>query len=216
MNLRTTSRTSTRAQLHIAPAPTCRAGAGVSIAVALMMTVGSAFPVRAAETPPSASAQQIIDRLAPAAPRPAAPATGTTAPTGAASAGSVDGTSAQQVLRNLRPVERRIDLSIAFQFDAAMLQPEGQSALNELALAMQSERLRNMRFRIEGHTDAKGSADYNDRLSEQRARAAASFLVRQGVEPQRLQTVGKGSREPLPGEDPLAPINRRVRIVAID
>ena len=119
-------------------------------------------------------------------------------------------------LRNLRPVERRIDLTIPFEFDAALLRPEGQATLHELVVAMQSERLRATRFRLEGHTDAKGSADYNERLSEQRARTVAGFLIRQGVEPQRLQAVGKGFREPLAGEDPLSPANRRVRIVAVD
>ena len=113
-------------------------------------------------------------------------------------------------------MQRRIDLNIAFEFNSAVLRPEGQEALQQLATAMHSDRLRTTRFLLEGHTDGKGSADYNDRLSEQRARAVAEFLIRQGVDAPRLQALGKGFRDLLPGEDPLSAAQRRVRIIAQD
>ena len=180
------------------------------------MFIAQGSMAHAAETSPALSAQQIIERLAPPPALSAAPAPGEPpAAIAADPASAAAGVAPSRRLRNLQPVERRIDLSIPFQFDAAVMRPEGQVVLNELAVAMQSERLRGTRFRLEGHTDAKGSAEYNERLSEQRARTVASYLVRQGVDPQRLQAVGKGFREPLPGEDPLSPENRRVRIVAV-
>jgi outer membrane protein OmpA-like peptidoglycan-associated protein len=120
-------------------------------------------------------------------------------------------------LRNLRVAPRRvIDLNVPFEFDSSVLRPESEATLQQLGLAMQSEALRGMRFLVEGHTDAKGAAAYNERLSGLRARAVTDYLVRQGVEGARLQAVGKGSRELLPSEPPLSPAHRRVRIVALD
>ena len=81
---------------------------------------------------------------------------------------------------------------------------------------MQSDRLRDSRFLLEWHTDAKGNAEFNDKPSEQRARSVAGYLVRRSVDPRRLMAVGKGFREPLPGEAPLSPANKRVRIIAVD
>ena len=54
------------------------------------------------------------------------------------------------------------------------------------------------------------------RLSEPRAKSVASDLTRQDLDAQRLKAVGKGFRKPMPGKDPLAPANRRVRIIAVD
>ena len=214
MNLRATSaprlRGGVRRRANLVPQTA--AAATAAIVIAGLIAVVSAEPGHAAE--PSPSAQQIIDRLAPPAPRPPVPAPGTAATSDADDTGR--GVSVAGRLRNLQPIERQIDLSIPFESGATLLRPEGQATLQELVVAMQSERLRNTRFRLEGHTDAKGGADYNERLSEQRARTVAGFLIRQGVEPQRLQAVGKGFREPLAGEDPLSPANRRVRIVAVD
>jgi outer membrane protein OmpA-like peptidoglycan-associated protein len=153
------------------------------------------------------SAQEIIDRLAPAA----APASEAIDPGGVAGARPGGART-----RNLRIAPRRIDMQIPFEFDSAALKPESEVPLQQLSLAMQSDRLRDMRFLIEGHTDAKGSATYNERLSGLRARSVSDYLVKQGVDPQRLQSVGKGFRELLPDQPPLAAAHRRVRIVALD
>lgn len=192
---------------------------GLRVAALAWACLGLAYAPLAQSSP---SAQEIIDRLAPPAARADEPARAAAAgeappaPEAAAPAASGSDQAIERRRRNLMPVQRRIDLNIPFEFNGAVLRAESQGPLMELAQAMRSERLRSVRFLIEGHTDAKGSADYNERLSELRARSVASFLVRQGVEPQRLQTVGKGMRELLPGEDPLSPANRRVRIIALD
>jgi outer membrane protein OmpA-like peptidoglycan-associated protein len=69
---------------------------------------------------------------------------------------------------------------------------------------------------VEGHTDAKGSAKYNDELSSRRAQAVAEFLASQGVAVERIQSQGKGFTQLLNPQQPEAAENRRVRIVAID
>ena len=68
-------------------------------------------------------------------------------------------------------------------------------------------------FAVEGHTDAKGKADYNQDLSARRALAVQTYLIGQSVAPDRLQAEGKGASELANPNDPLAAENRRVRIV---
>ena len=84
-----------------------------------------------------------------------------------------------------------------------------------LANAMQSERLANTRFTIEGHADPRGGDDYNMKLSTARAEAVREYLVTQrGLAADRLDAVGKGSSELLNTANVTAPENRRVTIVS--
>jgi OmpA-OmpF porin, OOP family len=71
-----------------------------------------------------------------------------------------------------------------------------------------------LKLRIEGHTDAAGSADYNQSLSQERALSVAQYLAAQGIARTRLILVGKGKTEPLT-HDPYEPANRRVQFVRI-
>jgi outer membrane protein OmpA-like peptidoglycan-associated protein len=69
-------------------------------------------------------------------------------------------------------------------------------------------------FIIEGHTDNVGSAQSNMILSWERAQAVYALLIsRHGVDPSRIQPVGKGMTEPLPGLAGNDPKNRRVQFV---
>jgi outer membrane protein OmpA-like peptidoglycan-associated protein len=121
-------------------------------------------------------------------------------------------------LRNLgviaAPVERpSLSLQIQFDFNSSRIRAESQNALSNLAVALQSAELVTAAFAVEGHTDAKGSADYNLKLSDQRAQAVRDFLSNKGVDTSRLITKGKGSTDLANAADPLAAENRRVRIV---
>jgi outer membrane protein OmpA-like peptidoglycan-associated protein len=109
-----------------------------------------------------------------------------------------------------------LSLSIQFDFDSARIRPESLVALGNLAAALGSAALLPSKFVIEGHTDAKGSADYNRKLSEQRATAVKDLLVAKGIEGIRLLAVGKGSSEPANAAAPQAGENRRVKIVNLD
>ncbi len=106
-----------------------------------------------------------------------------------------------------------ISLLIHFDFDSDRLQGDSHPALQRLARAMNSAELSAARFAIEGHTDAKGSADYNLQLSERRAQSVKRYLIGQGVAPGRLYAVGKGASELANPFEPLAAENRRVRVV---
>ena len=109
-----------------------------------------------------------------------------------------------------------LSMAIRFDFDSARLRPEGAAVLDRLATALQTRELQASRFLIEGHTDAKGAADYNLRLSQLRADEVRRHLSAQGVAPERLSAVGRGAQEPANPGAPLAAENRRVRIVNIE
>ena len=122
--------------------------------------------------------------------------------------------AATQAAAPAEPAPRpSLSLLIQFDFNSAKIRPESQPALQNLATALQSKELADANFAVEGHTDAKGSADYNLKLSQSRAEAVQKFLAAQGVTATRLVTAGKGATELANPNDPLAAENRRVRIV---
>jgi hypothetical protein len=77
---------------------------------------------------------------------------------------------------------------------------------------MKNERLVNLKFKVEGHTDAQGSEQHNMKLSQSRADSVITYLAAKGVEVDRLTGEGKGFTELLIPEKPKAAENRRVRI----
>ena len=88
--------------------------------------------------------------------------------------------------------------NVFFDFDKAELKPESFVELDKLAAYL---RTNNIRIEIGGHTDDQGSDDYNDRLSENRAKAVYDYLVSTGIPADRLQYKGYGKRVPVAGND---------------
>lgn len=130
---------------------------------------------------------------------------------------SVEAVPANEPSAATAPAQRpSLSLQIQFDFNSSSIRPESQQALMNLAQALQSPELRDSGFAIEGHTDAKGTAEYNLRLSDQRAQAVKRFLTQQGVAPTRLVTSGKGASQLANPADPYAAENRRVKIVNQD
>ncbi len=109
-----------------------------------------------------------------------------------------------------------LSLPIQFEANSSRVRPESGALLGDLVAAMISPELREHRFVIEGHTDARGNAAANRRLSQERAEEVRQYLILLGVHASRLQAVGKGSSEPLNRQDPLAAENRRVRVVTVE
>ena len=122
----------------------------------------------------------------------------------------------RSLTRNLKVEPAKIDLTIQFDFDSARIKDDSRPQLERLAQALQHERLASMRFQIEGHTDAQGSAAYNLSLSGRRADAVLAFLSQQGVDKEKLQAVGKGFSDLLEPAEPRSAKNRRVRILTLE
>ena len=112
------------------------------------------------------------------------------------------------------PAPGKANLLITFATGSADLSPETMRTLEVVAKALQSDRLTGLTFKVEGHADPRGSAEYNMKLSAERAAAVVAYLTgKLGVPPERLAAVGKGSTEPLDPARPEAPENRRVTFV---
>ncbi|MBI3705960.1 MAG: OmpA family protein [Rhizobiales bacterium] len=107
-----------------------------------------------------------------------------------------------------------VDLYVNFAYDSADLTSDARITLNQLGGALRDPRLEGFAFMIEGHTDAKGSAEYNQKLSERRAAAVRQYLIAQfGLAPARLSSVGYGKSRLLRPDQPEDGVNRRVRVV---
>ena len=85
-----------------------------------------------------------------------------------------------------------------FDFDKAVLRPEGKAKLDELA--GKAGQLNLEVILAVGHTDRLGSNAYNQRLSERRAAAVKTYLVSKGIETNRVYTEGKGKTQPVTGD----------------
>ena len=82
-----------------------------------------------------------------------------------------------------------------FDFDKAVLKPEGKAKLDDLASKVKAI---NLEVIIAvGHTDSVGSDAYNQKLSIRRAEAVKAYLVSKGIDKSRVYTEGKGEKQPV-------------------
>jgi outer membrane protein OmpA-like peptidoglycan-associated protein len=110
----------------------------------------------------------------------------------------------------------RLALNILFDFDKDTLTADDVKVLNTLGKAMTSPQLEGHTFKLEGHTDAKGSYEYNIGLSQRRANRVQAFLMdNYGLGSWQLMTEAYGKTRPLPNLDPENGRNRRVEIVNV-
>lgn len=115
------------------------------------------------------------------------------------------------------PVPEKVTFSsdALFDFDRAVLKPEGRRNLDELI-----GRIKSIDLEVViavGHTDATGSDAYNQRLSERRAEAVKAYMVNQGVPANRIRTEGRGKSEPVASNDTPEgrAQNRRVEVTVV-
>jgi len=117
--------------------------------------------------------------------------------------------------RQASETDPSVNLNIPFELNSSALKPQASDQLKQLELALTSDALGKDRFVVAGHTDAKGSAQYNKQLSLRRAQAVKQFLVAKGMDAKRLDTVGFGSEKLLDPDRPDDSSNRRVEIRVI-
>jgi outer membrane protein OmpA-like peptidoglycan-associated protein len=113
------------------------------------------------------------------------------------------------------PTDRRVMLTINFDFNSHRIRPESYPLLNNVAIALNDERLRGVRFEINGHTDITGRLGYNIGLSLLRAGTVMDYLIAHGVPAEVLRPQGFGPLQLLDPANPASAANRRVEIVAI-
>ena len=99
---------------------------------------------------------------------------------------------------------------VMFDFDSATLKPGAYAEIGRVGNVL--NRYPQTTIRVEGHTDSKGSEQYNQDLSQRRAQAVKDALTQRGVDSRRIQTIGFGESQPISSSDAM---NRRVNIVII-
>jgi len=106
--------------------------------------------------------------------------------------------------------------TVNFDRGSAKLREEGKTVLEKLAQVVIA--CPHVRLEIEGHADAEGSPDGNQRLSERRAKTAVDFLSERGIPVERIKAVGYGATRPVaPNDTPESrALNRRVEIIIKD
>jgi peptidoglycan-associated lipoprotein len=106
-----------------------------------------------------------------------------------------------------------VDTVIYFDFDRSDIRPEYATLINSHAKHLAATPA--IKIRVEGHTDERGSREYNIALGERRAQAVRRALMLQGAGDAQLTTVSYGEERPAaPGSDETAySKNRRVELV---
>lgn len=84
--------------------------------------------------------------------------------------------------------------NIFYEFGKAVLTAESSASLNELKELL--EQNPNITIELSAHCDYRGSASYNEKLSQARAEAAVEYLIAQGIDKERMTPVGYGEAKP--------------------
>jgi len=178
---------------------------GMSIASAVLLTLG---PSAHAQDASGMSAEEIQERFNSQLTRGLVIAP---------SAGSVSEDPAETApVENYVEIapEQQINIQVSFDFDSAALRNSEKTKLATLCEVMKASDIQL--FRIVGHTDASGSAEYNERLSLLRAEEVKRHMVNDcGLDPARLEALGVGEAYPVNTADPRSEQNRRVEFQAM-
>lgn len=180
----------------------------VAIAAASLFLVAG-FPALAAQedVPASQTTEAFVEALKP---RPAEPQKSARV----VRTRGVNVTAASQTAAIATPVASRAELEVLFAFNSDRIAGASVRSAENLSRALQDPQLKDGRFRVVGHTDAVGTREANQQLSQQRANAVRKFLIDHGVSADRLRAEGRGFEELKNSTDPEAGENRRVEIVA--
>ena len=93
-------------------------------------------------------------------------------------------------------VKKRIILrGVNFDFDRFDIRPESRPVLDEAISTLQENP--EIQVSVQGHTDSRGTDEYNLKLSERRANAVYRYLVAGGIDPSRMDVVGFGESRPV-------------------
>lgn len=102
---------------------------------------------------------------------------------------------------------------VHFAFDKSIVNSEEASVLDEVVQCLKSDA--EMTFMLEGHTDSRGTTEYNLALGQRRADSTKSYLSKSGVDTKRVKTISYGKEKPSSSEENETgwAANRRVEIL---
>lgn len=104
---------------------------------------------------------------------------------------------------------------VFFDFDSSTLNDDARATLDRQAAWLQQ--FSEISVTVEGHTDERGTREYNLALGERRATAARNYLVALGVDPTRMLTISFGEERPVdPGNDETAYRQNRRAVTVIN
>jgi OmpA-OmpF porin, OOP family len=105
--------------------------------------------------------------------------------------------------------------NLNFEFDSAKLLPASEVILDEVVTVLKNNP--TVKIEIEGHTDGKGSDEYNMKLSQNRADSVHKYLITKGIEAARLSTKGYGESKPIADNntDEGRAQNRRIELTVV-
>ena len=110
--------------------------------------------------------------------------------------------------------EVTIDMNIEFETDKAEIRPDHHQELGRAVNFLRQ--YPNTKAVIEGHTDSDGTAEYNQGLSERRARAVYEYMINQaGIAAGRLDWAGYGETQPIASNDTAEGKQRNRRVTAV-
>ena len=92
-----------------------------------------------------------------------------------------------------------LEATTLYDTNSSYIRPEAYPLLDEVAIIL--EKNPEMEVEVQGHTDNKGTAEYNQWLSEKRAQKVKDYLVSKGIDPSRLQATGFGLTQPVASND---------------
>lgn len=134
--------------------------------------------------------------------------------------------SANEIVRQLAPGHKSafpssssptIDLQVNFKLNSSQLSKDAKQQLTALGKALNNRKLKGSNFIIAGHTDASGSIDKNQKLSEKRAQTVLNFLTTYfKINPKQLSAIGYGESRLKDIFNPNSNTNRRVEVQLIE
>ena len=120
--------------------------------------------------------------------------------------------AAVELINNGKMLKVTFDSGFLFVANSNTINEASKRALRQFAANLNNHS--DTHIQITGHTDNTGRADYNQTLSERRAKSVFDFLCEQGVSPMRMDYSGKGIHEPIANNHTTEgrELNRRVEI----
>ena len=104
--------------------------------------------------------------------------------------------------------------SIDFEFGKAALRQESYAFLDKIVGILQKKPL--LKLSIQGHTDSRGAAAFNQKLSEQRAKTCVDYLLGKGISMERLIPIGFGENQPIANNAPEEGRAKNRRVVFVE